>query len=259
MSSLFDLAGKVALITGSSKGIGRAIAERMAEHGAKVVVSSRKADACEAVAAGIRAKGGEAIVLPANIGRKEQLQQLVSDTTAQWGGIDILVCNAAVNPYFGPAIDCPDEAFDRIMASNVKSNFWLSNMVLPQMAARGGGAVIVISSIAGLRGAPTIGAYGISKAADMALVRNIAVEWGRQNIRANCIAPGLVKTDFARALWEDPAVLGKRVKDSPLPRIGEPDEIAGAAIFLASPAGSFTTGQTFVIDGGVTIGGTALE
>ncbi len=259
MGNLFDLTGKVALITGSSKGIGRAIAERMAEHGAKIVVSSRKADACEAVAASIRAKGGEAIVLPANIGRKEQLQQLVDDTVAHWGGIDILVCNAAVNPYFGPSIDCPDDAFDRIMASNIKSNFWLSNMVLPQMAARGGGAVIVISSIAGLRGTPTIGAYGISKAADMALVRNMALEWGRKNIRANCIAPGLVKTDFARALWEDPAVLARRVKDSPLPRIGEPDEIAGAAIFLASPAGSFTTGQTFVIDGGVTIGGPALE
>jgi NAD(P)-dependent dehydrogenase (short-subunit alcohol dehydrogenase family) len=259
MGNLFDLTGKVALITGSSKGIGRAIAERMAEHGARVVVSSRKADACEAVAAGIRAKGGEAIVLPANIGRKEQLQQLVNDTIAQWGGIDILVCNAAVNPYFGPAIDCPDDAFDRIMASNVKSNFWLSNMVMPQMAERGGGAVIVISSIAGIRGTPTIGVYGISKAADTALVRNIAVEWGRKNIRANCIAPGLVKTDFARALWEDPAVLAKRVRDSPLPRIGEPDEIAGAAIFLASAAGSFTTGQTFVIDGGVTIGGSALE
>jgi NAD(P)-dependent dehydrogenase (short-subunit alcohol dehydrogenase family) len=259
MSTLFDLSGKTALITGSSKGIGRAIAERMAEHGARVVISSRKADACEAVAAGITARGGEAIVLPANIGHKDQLKALVDQTIAHWGGIDILVCNAAVNPYFGPSIDCPDEAFDRIMASNVKSNFWLSNMVLPQMAERGGGAVIVISSIAGLRGSPTLGAYGISKAADMALVRNIAVEWGRHNIRANCIAPGLVKTDFARALWEDKAVLAKRVKDSPLPRIGEPDEIAGAAIFLGSPAGSFTTGQTFVIDGGITIGGAALE
>ncbi len=259
MSSLFDLTGKVALITGSSKGIGRAIAERMAEHGAKVVVSSRKADACEAVAAGIRAKGGEAIVLPANIGHKDQLQGLVDATVAHWGGIDVLVCNAAVNPYFGPSIDCPDDAFDRVMGSNVRSNFWLCNMVLPQMAARGGGAVIVISSIAGIRGTPTLGAYGISKAADTALTRNLAVEWGGRNIRANCIAPGLVRTDFARALWENPAVLAKRVKDSPLPRIGEPDEIAGAAVFLASPAGSFTTGQVFVIDGGVTIAGAALE
>ena len=259
MGSLFDLTGKVALITGSSKGIGRAIAERMAEHGARVVVSSRKADACEAVAAGIRAKGGEAIVLPANIGHKAQLQGLVDATVAHWGGIDVLVCNAAVNPYFGPSIDCPDDAFDRVMGTNVRSNFWLCNMVLPQMAARGGGSVIVISSIAGLRGTPTLGVYGISKAADTALTRNLAVEWGGRNIRANCIAPGLVRTDFARALWENPAVLAKRVKDSPLPRIGEPDEIAGAAVFLASPAGSFTTGQVFVIDGGVTIAGAALE
>ncbi len=259
MGGLFDLGGKVALITGSSKGIGRAIAERMAEHGARVVVSSRKADACEAVAAGIRARGGEALVRAANIGHKDQLQGLVDDTVAHWGGIDILVCNAAVNPYFGPSLDCPDDAFDRVMASNVRSNFWLCNMVLPQMAARGGGAVIVISSIAGIRGTPTLGVYGISKAADTALTRNLAVEWGARNIRANCIAPGLVRTDFARALWEDPAVLAKRVKDSPLPRIGEPDEIAGAAVFLASPAGSFTTGQVFVIDGGVTIGGAALE
>ena len=259
MPGLFDLTDKVAVITGSSRGIGRAIAERMAEHGAKVAVSSRKQAACEEVAAGIRARGGEAVALPANIGHKDQLQGLVDATLAQWGGIDILVCNAAVNPYFGPSLDCPDEAFDRIMGSNVRSNFWLCNMVLPQMAERGGGAIIVISSIAGLRGTPTIGAYGISKAADMAIVRNLAVEWGAKNIRANCIAPGLVKTDFARALWEDPVVLAKRVKDSPLPRIGEPDEIAGAAIFLASPAGSFTTGQTFVIDGGVTISSGALE
>jgi NAD(P)-dependent dehydrogenase (short-subunit alcohol dehydrogenase family) len=259
MSSLFDLTGKTALITGSSKGIGRAIAERMAEHGARVVISSRKAEACEAVAAGIIAKGGEAVVIPANIGHKAQLQGLVDQTIAKWGGIDILVCNAAVNPYFGPSINCPDEAFDRIMGSNVRSNFWLCNMVLPQMAARGGGAIVIISSIAGLRGTPTLGAYGISKAADTALARNLAVEWGGQNIRANCIAPGLVRTDFARALWEDPEILRKRVKDSPLPRIGEPDEIAGAAVFLASPAGSFTTGQVFVIDGGVTIGGAALE
>ena len=259
MSSLFDLTGKTALITGSSKGIGRAIAERMAEHGARVVISSRKADACEVVAAGIRAKGGDAIVIPANIGHKDQLQALVDGTVAAFGGVDILVCNAAINPYFGPSLDCPDEAFDRIMGSNVRSSFWLCNMVLPQMAARGGGAIIIISSIAGLRGTPTIGAYGISKAADTAIARNLAVEWGGRNIRVNCIAPGLVRTDFARALWEDPAILASRVRHSPLPRIGEPDEIAGAAIFLASPAGSFTTGQVFVIDGGITIAGAGLE
>ncbi len=254
VSSLFDLSDQVAIITGSSRGIGRAIAERMAEHGARVVVSSRKADACEAVAAGIVARGGEALVAPCNIGRKEELQALVARTLAEWGRIDTLVCNAAVNPYFGPGADIPDDAWDRVMASNIRSNHWLCNMVLPGMAERGGGSVIIVSSIAGLRGTATLGAYGISKAADMQLARNLAVEWGPRGIRANCIAPGLVRTDFARALWEDEANLRRRTRDTPLKRIGEPDEIAGAAVFLAGPAGRFMTGQTIVIDGGVLAG-----
>ena len=259
MTSLFDLSGKVAVITGSSRGIGRAIAERLAEHGAKVVVSSRKPEACEAVADGIRARGGEACVIPCHIARKEELQALVDQTTSRWGGVDVLVCNAAVNPYFGPAAGIPDDAYDRIMGANVRSSFWLCNMVLPGMAARGGGSIIVVSSIAGLRGTPTLAVYGLSKAADMQLVRNIAVEWGRHGIRANCIAPGLVRTDFARALWEDPENLRRRTRDTPLERIGEPDEIAGAAVFLAAPSGSFMTGQTIVIDGGVTAGSAAVE
>ena len=253
MSPLFDLTDKVAVVTGSSRGIGRAIAERLAEHGAKVVVSSRKPEACEQVAAGIRERGGEARVIPCHIGRKEELQALVDQTTSHWGGIDVLVCNAAVNPYFGPAAGIPDDAYDRVMNANVRSNFWLCNMVLPGMAARGEGSIIVISSIAGLRGTPTLAVYGLSKAADMQLVRNIAVEWGRHGVRANCIAPGLVRTDFARALWEDPENLKRRTRDTPLQRIGEPDEIAGAAVFLAGPSGSFMTGQTVVIDGGATI------
>ena len=252
--SLFDLSGKVAVVTGSSRGIGRAIAERLAEHGARVVVSSRKAEACEPVAASIRAKGGQAIVVPCHIGHKDQLQALVERTTSEWGGIDVLVCNAALNPYFGPSAGIPDEAYDRIMGANVRSNFWLCNMVLPGMAARGGGSVIIVSSIAGLRGTPLLAVYGLSKAADMQMARNIAVEWGPKNIRANCIAPGLVRTDFARALWENPELEKKRSRETPLLRIGEPDEIAGAAVFLASPAGSFMTGQSIVIDGGVTIG-----
>ena len=254
MASLFDLTGKVAVVTGSSKGIGRAIAERLAEHGARVVVSSRKEDACETVAAGIRARGGQAMVIPCHIARKEALQALVDRTTAAWGGIDILVCNAAVNPYLGPAAGASDEVYERIMGANVRSNFWLCNMVLPQMAVRGGGSVIIISSIGGLRGSAQLGLYAISKAADMQLARNICVEWGPKNIRANAIAPGLVRTDFARALWEDPVLYRKRTKDTPLQRIGEPDEIAGAAVFLASKAGSFMTGQTLVIDGGTTTG-----
>jgi len=259
MSPLFDLAGKIAVVTGSSRGIGRAIAERLAEHGARVVVSSRKADACEEVAQGIRDRGGEAAVIPCHIARKAELQALVDQTAALWGGIDVLVCNAAVNPYFGPAAGIPDDAYDRIMGANVRSNFWLCNMAIPGMADRGGGSVIVVSSIAGLRGTPTLGVYGLSKAADMQLVRNLAVEWGPRNVRANCIAPGLVRTDFARALWEDPENLRRRTRDTPLQRIGEPDEIAGAAVFLAAPSGSFMTGQTIVIDGGVTAGSAAVE
>ncbi len=259
MQPLFDLSGQVAVITGSSRGIGRAIAERMAEHGARVVVSSRKADACEAVAQAIRGRVGEALVAPCNISRKEELQGLVDATLARWGRIDALVCNAAVNPYFGPSAGIPDDAWDRIMASNIRSNHWLCNMALPGMAERGAGSVIVVSSIAGLRGSTSLGAYGISKAADLQLVRNLAVEWGPRGIRANCIAPGLVRTDFARALWEDPANLARRTRDTPLQRIGEPDEIAGAAVFLASAAGSFMTGQTIVIDGGVLAGAPAVD
>jgi NAD(P)-dependent dehydrogenase (short-subunit alcohol dehydrogenase family) len=253
-SSLFDLTGKVALVTGSSRGIGRAIAERLAEHGAKVVVSSRKLDACEAVVQAIRAKGGEAIAQACNISRKEELQALVDATIQKWGGIDVLICNAAVNPYFGPALDMSDDAYDKVMNSNVRSNFWLCNMVLPQMAERGGGSIVIISSIGGLLGSSVIGVYGISKAADMALARNICVEWGAKNIRANCIAPGLVRTDFAKALWDNPQIYQQTIKLYPLKRIGEPDEIAGAAVFLAAPAGSFMTGQTIVIDGGGMVG-----
>lgn len=249
-ANLFDLSGKVAIITGSSRGIGRAIAIRMAQHGAKVVISSRKAEACEKVAEEIKQAGGEAIVVPCNVSDKVQLQALVDATVKQWGRVDVLVCNAAVNPFFGPSKDIPDDAFDKIMAVNIKSNHWLANMVAPGMAERGNGAIIVISSVGGLFGSNTLGAYGISKAADMQLVRNLAVEWGPQNIRANCIAPGLVRTDFARALWENPEIAKKATKGYALRRIGEPDEIAGAAVFLASAAGQFMTGQTMVIDGG---------
>jgi NAD(P)-dependent dehydrogenase (short-subunit alcohol dehydrogenase family) len=254
VSTLFDLKGKVAIVTGSSRGIGEAIAMRLAEHGAKVVVTSRKLDACEKVVKQIQAKGGEAFAHACNIGRKEDLQALVNVAVQKWGGIDVLVCNAAVNPYYGPAINMSDEAYDKVMNSNVRSNFWLCNMVLPQMAERGGGSIIIVSSIAGILGSPTIGVYGISKAADMALARNICVEWGPKNIRANCIAPGLVRTDFARTLWENPEVYEKTVSVYPLRRIGEADEIAGAAVFLAGPSGSFMTGQTIVIDGGGVVG-----
>ncbi len=256
--SLFDLTGQVAVITGSSRGIGKAIAIRMAEHGAKVVISSRKPEACDLVVDEINgAHPGEprAISIPCNISYKEELQRLVDQTNEAFGRIDTLVCNAAVNPYFGPSMDCPDDAFDKIMNCNVKSNFWLINMVLPQMKERKDGSIIIVSSIGGLRGSEILGTYAISKAADFQLARNLAVEHGPDNIRANAIAPGLIRTDFAKALWENPSILRQHTSTTPLRRIGEPDEIAGAAVFLASKAGAFTTGHGFVIDGGQTIGG----
>ena len=253
--SIFDLTGKTAVITGSSKGIGRAIAEQMALFGAAVVVSSRKAPACEEVVAGIKKAGGKAVAIPAHIGDKAALQNLVGKAHDAFGRIDILVCNAAVNPYYGPLAEIGDEAFDRIMDSNIRSNLWLCNMVIPGMAKRKDGAVIIVSSIGGLRGSAMLGAYGISKAADMQLARCLAVEWGPHNIRVNAIAPGLVKTDFAKELWSNKAVLDQVLKQSPLGMIAEPVDIAGAAILLASSAGRFITGQTFVVDGGVTIAG----
>ncbi len=253
--ALFDLAGQVVLITGSSRGIGRAIAERCAEHGAMVVISSRKQPACDEVAAAINAKhgAGSALAVAANISSKEALQALVDATMAAYGRIDTLVCNAASNPYYGPQAGISDEQFRKILDNNIIANHWLISMVAPQMQARREGSIVIVSSIGGLRGSDIIGAYCISKAADMQLARNLAHEYGPHNIRVNCIAPGLIKTDFARALWEDAERLAERNASTPLRRIGEPDEIAGAAVYLAAPASRFMTGQTMVIDGGVTI------
>ena len=252
---LFNLSGQVALITGSSRGIGRAIAMRMAEHGAKVVVSSRKLDACQIVVDEINQRHGEerAISCAANISSKADLQGLVDATFARWGRIDTLVCNAASNPYYGPMAGISDEQFRKVLDNNIVANHWLISMVAPHMRERRSGSIVIVSSIGGFRGSPIIGAYCISKAADMQLARNLAVEFGPDNVRVNCIAPGLIKTDFAKALWEDEKMLAERNQTTPLRRIGEPDEIAGAAIYLASPAGRFMTGQSLVIDGGVTI------
>ncbi len=257
MGGLFDLTGKVALITGSSKGIGKAIAEEMARQGARVVISSRKGDVCQAVADAINAElegaPGGAVAIPAHVGRKEELERLVAETRDKLGAIDILVCNAAVNPFYGPMADLPDDAFAKILDINIKSNHWLAQMVLPEMVERQAGSIIIVSSVGGLRGSEVLGAYCISKAADVQLVRNLAVEYGPHNITVNAISPGLVRTDFARALWENPEILKERTSGDPLRRIGEPEEIAGAAVYLASRAGSFTTGQNIVVDGGSTI------
>lgn len=250
---MFDLKDKVVIVTGSSRGIGRSIAEVFAEAGAKIVVSSRTQEACMPVVEAIAAAGGEAIAVPCHIGKKDELQNLTDKTIAAWGRIDILVCNAAINPTFGPLSELTDEAFDKIMGTNVRSTFNLCNMVLPGMAENGGGSVVILSSIAGIRGNGVIGAYGMSKAAEAALARNLAVEWGPKNIRVNALAPGLVKTDFARALWEDPKRLARAENQTPLRRIGRPEDIAGVALFLAADASAYVTGQTIVADGGETI------
>ena len=251
---MFDLTGKVALITGSTKGIGKSIAEEMARAGAKVVISSRKADAVEAVTQEFTAQGYTALGVPCNIGSKADLQNLVDKTLAKWGRIDILVCNAAINPVFGPLAKVSDDAFDKMMGSNIRSVFWLANMVLPQMAERKDGAMVIISSIAALRGSNVNGRYGVTKAADAGLGRALAVEWGPHNIRVNSIAPGLIKTDFARALWEDEERRKRREALTPLRRIGDPQDIGGVAVFLASAAARFITGQLLVVDGGASIG-----
>lgn len=253
MKDLFSMKDKVALITGSTKGIGLSIAETYAAAGAKVVISSRKAEVCEAVANELREKGFEAIAKPCHIGDKAQLQDLVDTTLATWGKIDVLVCNAATNPVYGPLSELTDDAWDKIMDTNVKSTFWLCNMVLPGMADAGGGSVILLSSIAAIKGNDKIGCYGMSKAAEAALTRNLAVEWGPKGIRVNAIAPGVVVTDFAKALVEDPKRKAIVENQTPLRRLGQPIDIAGVAQFLATDASAYMTGQYLVADGGTTI------
>lgn len=253
MGALFDLTGKVAIITGSTKGIGKSIAEEYAKAGARVVISSRKAEACEQVAGELRAQGFEALAVACHVGDKAQLQNLVEQTLAAFGKIDILVCNAATNPVYGPTHQVSDEAFDKIIGTNVKGTFWLCNMVIPHMIRQGGGSIVLLSSIAGVRASANIGVYGMSKAAEAALARNLSLEWGPQGIRVNSIAPGLIRTDFAQALLDDPERLRKVEERLPLRRVGEPVDIAGVALFLASPASAYMTGQTLIADGGDTI------
>jgi len=260
MTSLFDLKGKVALVTGSTRGIGKSIAEELARAGAKVCVSSRKQESCDEVKAELEKQDLEVLAKACNVSRKEDLKALVDAVQQKWGRLDIVVANAASNPYFGPLTGLPDEAFDKIFANNVKSSLWLAGMTLPGMAERGlkekgatAGSFIVVGSIGGILANTVIGAYGMSKAADHHLVRNLAAEWGPRKVRVNAIAPGLIKTEFARALWEDDKRRAEREQATPLRRLGEPRDIGGIAVFLASDAAAFITGQVIVADGGVTI------
>ncbi|WP_076072261.1 SDR family NAD(P)-dependent oxidoreductase [Sphingomonas montana] len=254
--SLFDLTDKVAIVTGSSRGIGKAIATAMAEQGAKVVISSRNQDICDTVAAELNAAHGDgtAIAIAASLSSKDALRNLVTETERHFGRIDVLVCNAASNPYYGPMAEIEDDQFRKIFENNVLANHWLIAMAAPGMVARKEGSIVIVSSIGGLTSSTVIGAYNVSKAADFQLARNLAAEYGPAGVRVNCIAPGLVRTDFARALWENPDTLKAVTRSTPMRRIGEPHEIAGAAVFLASPASTFMTGQTIVVDGGSTIG-----
>ena len=255
---LFRLDGKTALITGASRGIGRAIALRMAEAGANVVVTSRKLDACQAVVDEIKQAGGEATAVACNVSDIAALDDLVEAARAAYDHIDIFVGNAAANPHYGPTIEVSESQFDKIIDTNVKASLWILKQLLPAMAERNDGAVILIGSVSGERGTDDIGIYGLSKAATSSLARSLALGWGKHNIRVNCIAPGVVRTDFARALWEDPKNRARIEKNYPLGRIGEPDDIAGLAVCLAAKAGAFITGQTIIVDGGGTVGNPRL-
>lgn len=251
---MFDIRNKVALITGASRGIGRATALQLAKSGAKVVVSSRKQAACDIVVDEIVSAGGDAIAIACHVGDHAAQKDMVRQVEEKWGGVDILLCNAATNPVYGPIAGISDDAFTKIMTVNVQSTIWLTNLILPRMAERGGGSVIMMSSIAALRGTATIGTYGMSKAAEAALTRNLAVEWGPKNIRVNSIAPGVVETDFARELVNDPVRRAQMESRTPLRRFGKVEDIAGIVHFLASPASAYITGQMIVADGGETIG-----
>ena len=252
-TSLFDLTGRVALLTGASKGMGRHMAEGLAEHGASVVVSSRKLDQCQAAADEINAQCGReaAIAIACNIGYKEQLEALVADTRDRLGAIDILVANAGVNPFYGPMSKIPDGAFDKIMNSNVRSNHWLCQMVAPDMVEKGRGSMMITSSTGAFSPSEFLGTYAISKLADIGLVRNLALEYGPKGVRVNAICPGLIKTDFARALWDSEEAVKRVHEQTPLRRLGEPEDLKGLAVFLASDASAYITGQALTVCGGV--------
>ena len=251
-TELFDLTGRVALLTGASKGMGLSMAEGLAEHGARVVVSSRKLDQCEVACNQINAKCGDGAATPiaCNIGYKEQLEKMVRETHTQLGSIDILICNAGVNPFYGPMSEIPDEAYDKIMNANVRSNHWLCQMVAPDMVASGRGSMMITSSTGAFSASEALGTYAISKLADIALVRNLALEYGPKGVRVNAICPGLIRTDFAKALWDNPEAKRNAETTPPMRRLGESDDFKGIAVFLASDASEYMTGQAVAVCGG---------
>lgn len=254
MSALFSLAGKVALITGATRGIGLAIAREYGRAGARLAISSESADDCRRVAAELCEEGIEACAFPADLTLRHQVQGLAMQVTKHFGRLDVLVCNAGVSPHMGPLASASEEQWELTMTVNLRSAVWLTNALLPDMAANGGGSVVLMASIAGVRGNKGIGLYGLSKAALAQLARNLAVEWGPANVRVNAISPGVIETEFARPLTTQPAVMEKRLALTPLRRIGTPAEVAAVALLLAAPGGAFITGQNLLVDGGTTIG-----
>lgn len=251
----FDLTGKVAIITGSSKGIGESIARGLAEYGAKVVISSRKQEAVDEVAENFRKDGLEATGIACHVGNEEQLKNLVEKTVATYGGIDILINNAAINPTFGPLEQSTGEVFDKVMNVNVKACLLLGNLCHPIMVERGGGTVINIASVEGLKPSFGLGIYSVSKSAVIMLSKSQAKEWGKDGIRAHAICPGLIQTKFSAALWKNEAILNQVEQHLPLGRMAQPDEMAGLAVFLSTPAASYCTGGVYTADGGHMLAG----
>jgi NAD(P)-dependent dehydrogenase (short-subunit alcohol dehydrogenase family) len=247
---ILDLNGKVAIVTGASKGIGEAIAQYFAAHGAKVVVNSRKQDAVDSVVKHINTEGGQALGVAGQVGNMEDCQHIFKSTIETYGRVDILVNNAATNPVFGPVENTDDKAFNKIMDVNVKAPFELAKLCLPVMEQNGGGSIINISSIGGISPEQMLGIYSISKAALVSLTKVMAAEWGKYNIRANVICPGLIQTKFSEALWSNDMIMKHMMTQVPLGRIGTPEEIAGLALYLASDASSYCTGAVFTADGG---------
>lgn len=250
--TLFDLSGKVALLTGASKGMGQQMAQALAEQGATVVISARKQDRLDEAAQEINQAVGadRAIPVACNVGYKEQIAALVEAARSKAGPIDIVVGNAGVNPYYGPTSKIPDDAYEKTMQANVQSNLWLAQLAAPDMVAKGAGSMMFTSSIGAFKPSDMLGTYGMSKLALIGLVRNLALEFGPSGVRVNAICPGLVRTDFARELWDNPEVEARIKKDIPLRRLGEPEDFKGLAVYLASDASRYMTGQALTVCGG---------